>query len=131
VEAHQTDPLIKNVTSRKGIQDIDSPLEPCHELAIVSSKVMESLGFLLKDIDDRVGRLAIYEFVDDLMLEQVGPCSFFELFEGGFKEWFEFWGGIDGHGVGRGGRQLSAVIVEAVHQIVIDSRAHGKERHAI
>jgi hypothetical protein len=87
------------------MQDINSPLEPCHELAIVSSKVTESLRFLLKDIDDGVGRLANFEFVDDLMLEQVGPCSFFELFQRGFKERYEFWGGIDGHGVGRDGRQ--------------------------
>ena len=73
VKAHQTDYLTKNATSRKDMQDINSPLEPCHELAIVSSKVTESLGFLLKDIDDGVGRLAICEFVDDLMLGQVGP----------------------------------------------------------
>ena len=85
-EAYQTDPLTQNATSRKDMQDINSPLEPYHELAIVSSKVTECLSFLLKDIDDGVGRLAIYEFVDDLMLEQVGPCSFFELLQGAFKE---------------------------------------------
>jgi hypothetical protein len=86
VKTYQTDPVTKNATSRKDIQDINSLLEPCHESAIVSSKIMESPGFLLKDIDNRVDRLAIYEFVDDLMLEQVGPCSFFELFQRGFKE---------------------------------------------
>ena len=86
VKAYQTDPLTKNATSRKDMQDINSPLEPCHELATVSSKVTESLRFLLKDIDDGVGRLAVYEFVDDLMLEQVGSCSFFELVQRGFKE---------------------------------------------
>ena len=85
-KAYQTDPLTKNATSRKDMQNINSPLEPCHELAIVSSKVTESLGFLLKDIDDGIGRLANYEFVDDLMLEQVDPCSFFELPQRGFKE---------------------------------------------
>jgi hypothetical protein len=69
VKTYQTDPLNKNATSRKDIQDINSPLEPYHELAIVSSKVTESLGFLLEDIDDGVGRLAIYEFIDDSMLE--------------------------------------------------------------
>jgi hypothetical protein len=120
VKAYQTDPLTKNATSREDMQDINSPLEPCHELAIVPSKVTE-MRFLLKDIDDGVGRLAIYEFVDDLMLEQVGPCLFFELLQGGFKEWFEVWGGIDGHGVGRDGRQLW--YLGAVHQIVIDRRA--------
>ena len=86
VNAYQTDPLTKNATSRKDIQDIDSPLEPYHELAVISSKVTESLGFLLKDIDDGVGRLGIYEFVDDLMLAQVGTCSFFELVQCGFEE---------------------------------------------
>ena len=86
VKAYQTDPLTENATGRKDMQDIDCPLDPYHELSIVSSKVTESLGFLLKDIDDRVGRLAIFEFVDDLMLEQVGPCSFFEHLQGGFKE---------------------------------------------
>jgi hypothetical protein len=73
VKAYQTDPLTKNATSRKDIQDIDSPLEPCHEPSIVSSEFTEILRFLLEDIDDGVGRLAIYEFIDDLMLEQVGP----------------------------------------------------------
>ena len=68
VKTYQTDPISKKATSRKDIQDINSPLEPCHDSAIVSSKVSESLGFLLKDIDDGVGRLAIYEFVDNLML---------------------------------------------------------------
>ena len=86
VKAYQTDPLPKNTTSRKDMQDINGPLDPCHEPAIVSSKVTKGLGFLLKDIDDGVGRLAIFEFVDDLMLEQVGPCSIFELLQGGFKE---------------------------------------------
>jgi hypothetical protein len=84
--AYQTDPLTKNATSRKDMQDINSPLEPCHELAIVSSKVTECLRFLLKDVDDGVSRLANCEFVDDLMLEQVGPCSLFELLQRVFKE---------------------------------------------
>jgi len=86
VKAYQTDPLTKNATSRKDMQDINSPLEPCHELAIVSSKVTESLSLPLKNINNGVGGFAIYEFIDDLMLEQVGSCSFFELVQRGFKE---------------------------------------------
>jgi hypothetical protein len=105
VKAYQTDPLTKNATSRKNIQDINSPLEPCHELSVVSSKVTISLGFLLKDIDDGVGRLATDEFVNDLMLEQVDPCPLFELLQRGFKKRFEFWRGIGGHGVGRDERR--------------------------
>ena len=107
VKAYQSDPLTKNATSRKDIQNIDSSLEPCHEPAIVSSKVTKSLGFLLKDIDDGVGRLTIYKSIDDLVLEQVGPRSVFKLFQRDFKERVEFWGGIDEHGVvGRDGRRL-------------------------
>jgi hypothetical protein len=41
------------------MQDINSALEPHHELSIVSSKVTESLSLLLKDVDDGVGRFAI------------------------------------------------------------------------
>jgi len=86
VKAYQTDPLTKNATSRKDMQDINSPLEPCHELAIVSSKVTESLRLPLKNANNGVGGLAIYESIDDLMLEQVGSNSFFELVQRGFKE---------------------------------------------
>lgn len=73
VKTCRTDPLTKNANSRKDIQGINSALEPCHELAIVSSKFTESLRLPLKDIEDGVGRLVIHEFVDDLMLERVGP----------------------------------------------------------
>ena len=106
MKTYQTNPITKNATSRKDIQDIYSLLEPFHEPAIVSSKATESLGFLLKDIDDGVGRLAIYELVDDLMLEQAGSCSLLKLLQCGFKEWFEFWEGINGHGVGRDEREV-------------------------
>ena len=85
MKTYQPNSLTKNATSRKDMQDINSPLKPCHELAIVSSEVTESLGFLLKDLDDGVGRLAICEFVDDLMLEQVGPRSFLEVVQRGFE----------------------------------------------
>jgi len=72
-KAYQTDPLAKNATSRKDMQDIYSPLEPCHELAIVSSKVTESLPLPLKSVNDGVGGFAVYKLVDYLMLKQVGP----------------------------------------------------------
>jgi hypothetical protein len=68
VKAYQTDPLTKNATSRKDKQDINSPLEPCHELAIVSSKVTESLCLPLKNVNNGVGGFAIDKLVDYLML---------------------------------------------------------------
>ena len=73
-------------TGRKGMQHIDSPLEPRHEPVVISPAVADGLGLFLQDVDDGVCRLAIYEFIDDLMLEQVGPCTLFELFQCGFKE---------------------------------------------
>jgi hypothetical protein len=89
VKTYQTDPLTQNATSRKDMQDINSPLEPCHELAIVSSKVTESLRLPLKYVNNGVGGFAVYKIVDYLMLKQVGPCSLLELVQGNFKERFE------------------------------------------
>jgi hypothetical protein len=86
VETYQTDTLAKQTTSRKGIQNGNSALEPPHELSIVSSKVTESPCLLLKDVDDGVCGITIYKLVNDLMLDQVGPCSLLEFVQGGFKE---------------------------------------------
>ena len=61
---------------------------------------------LLKDIDDRVGRFAIYELVDDLMMDQVGPCSLLEFVQGSFKKRFKLWREIARHGVERDGTGL-------------------------
>ena len=40
----------------------------------------------LKDVDDGVGRLAVYELVDDWMLVQGGPDTLLEFVQGSFKE---------------------------------------------
>ena len=53
------------------------PLESL-ELSFASSKVKDGLCLLLKDVDDRVGRFVIprfMTFVNDLMLDQVGPSA--------------------------------------------------------
>ena len=90
VKAYQTNTITKHATVRKGMQDINGPLEPCHELAIVSSKVTENLRLPLKKVNDGVGGFAIDKLVDYLMLKQVGPRSVLELIQGNFKECFEF-----------------------------------------
>ncbi len=49
-KAYRADHLTDHTTGttgRKGIQYIDSPLEPCHEPAIISPEVADSLGLLL------------------------------------------------------------------------------------
>jgi hypothetical protein len=63
---------------------------------------------LLKDVDDGVGRLAIYELVDDLMLNQAGPRSLLEFVQGGLKEGFQLWRGIERHGERVAVRQIAA-----------------------
>jgi len=108
-KAYRADHLTDHTTGttgRKGIQYIDSPLEPCHEPAIISPEVADSLGLLLKDIDDGVCRLAIYEPIEDLMLKQVGSRSLLEFDQGDFEKRFELWRGMDGHGAERDGRGL-------------------------
>jgi len=72
IDTYQTDTRTEYTTGRKGIQDIDSALEPCHYFAIISSKVTERLRLLLKDVNHRFGRLAVDKLADDLMLDQVG-----------------------------------------------------------
>jgi hypothetical protein len=68
------------------MQDLDSPLEPRHELAIVPSPSTKSLCLILKDIDHGINGIAIREAVDGLMAEQVGPCSLLEFVQGSFEE---------------------------------------------
>jgi hypothetical protein len=47
VDAYKSNILTEHNTGRKGVQYINSPLEPCHELPVVSSKVTESLALRL------------------------------------------------------------------------------------
>jgi len=64
---------------------MNGSLDPLHERAIVSLST-QRLGLLLKDIEDGLDRLAGYELVEDLVLDQVGPCSVLEFIQSGFKE---------------------------------------------
>ena len=65
---------------------MNSPFDPLHEGGIVSLRGAQRLGLLLKDVDDGLDRSAGYKLVEDLMLEQVSPCSILEFIESGFKE---------------------------------------------
>jgi len=77
---------------------MNGSLDPLHEGAIVSSRGTQSLGLLLNDIEDGFDRLAGYEVIEDLMSEQVGPCSVLEFIESGFEERSQFLRGIGRHG---------------------------------
>ena len=62
---------------------------------------MQRLGLLLKDIDNGFDSFTGDELVEDLMLDQVGPCSLLEFVQSRFKERSQLWGGIDRHVVER------------------------------
>ena len=88
------------------MQDINGLFKPLHEFSIASSKALECLCLLLKNVDDGVGRFAIDELVNDWMSYQVGPCSLLEFVQGRFKERLQLWRGIVRHGVERDGTGL-------------------------
>ena len=101
------------------MQDLDSPLEPRHELVTVSSPGTKSLCLILKDSDHGLNGFAICEPVDDLMAEQVGPCSLLEFVQGSFEEWFQLWRGIDRHGINEG-RWFVCEVIAAVILVYIE-----------
>jgi hypothetical protein len=84
--------------SRNGMKDMNGPLDPLHERAIVSWRRTQGLGFLLKDIEDGLDRFAGHDLVEDLMLDQVGPRSTLEFIQSCFKERSQLWRGMDRHG---------------------------------
>jgi hypothetical protein len=61
------------------IASMNGPFEPGQDLAIISPELVESLRLLLKDIEDGINRFAISELVDDLVLDQVSPCTVLEF----------------------------------------------------
>jgi hypothetical protein len=78
VSLYQIDGLAKN-TRGECMESMNGPLEPGQDLAIISPKLVESLCLLLKDIEDGINRFAISELVDDLVLDQVSPCTVLEF----------------------------------------------------
>jgi hypothetical protein len=84
--------------SRKGMEDMNDPLDRLHERVIVSLRGTQSLSLLLEDIDNRLDRLAGYELVEDLMLDQVSPCSLLEFIQSSFKEGSQLGRGVERHG---------------------------------
>jgi hypothetical protein len=72
--AYQADTPHEYIISGKSMEDIDDPLNPLHELAmIISSRDPESFCLHVKDVDDGGNRFTGHELVEDLMLDQVDP----------------------------------------------------------
>ena len=85
---------------------MNGALDPLHEGGVVSLRGTQRLCFPLKDISDGLDRSAGYKLVEDLMLEQVGPCSILEFIQSSFKEGCQLLRGMDRHG---DGKTMSAV----------------------
>jgi len=68
------------------MNNLDSPLDSIHELAIVSWRSRQSLNLLLEDSDDGLDRFTGHKLVEYLMLGQLGPCSLLEFIQSRFKE---------------------------------------------
>jgi hypothetical protein len=99
VEAtYGTDTIHNDMISRKGMEDMNGPLDPLHEVSIVTWRGTQRPGLLLNDVEDGVNRLTGDELVKDLMLDQVGPGSLLEFIESGFKEISQLWRGMGRHG---------------------------------
>src|SRR5712672_2837051 len=99
VATYGTDATDDHIISRKGMKDMNGPLDPLHECAIVPERSTQRLGLLLKGIDDRIDGFTGYELGEDLMLDQVCPCSLLEFIQSRFKERSQLSRGLDRHGV--------------------------------
>jgi len=104
---YQTDTIHDHIISRKGMKEMNGPVDQLHEGAIVALRGTQRLGLLLKDSQDGLDRLAGYELVEDLMLDQVGSCSALEFIQSGFEEQSQLL-----RGMGRHGDEGTCLIVE-------------------
>jgi len=73
-------------------------LDRLHEGAIVVLRGTQRLGLLVKDIEDGLDGLAGYELAEDLMLDQVCPCSVLEFIQSRFEEQSQLLRGMGRHG---------------------------------
>jgi hypothetical protein len=68
---YQTDTPTENTTGGKGMQDMDSALEPFGHFSIIISKLKEILCLLVENCDDGVSRVASSELDSEVMFDKV------------------------------------------------------------
>ena len=73
-------------TGGKSMYDMDYTLERFHHFAVISSKFSESVCLLLKDCDDRVNRIAIFELPGERVVDQFHACLLFIVMQGSLEE---------------------------------------------
>ena len=83
---YHTETLKKSRAGGKYIQDTNYSLERFHHFAIISSKFSKSTSLLLKDCDDRLGRIANFELPNEWVVAQSDPRLLFIVPHGSREE---------------------------------------------
>jgi hypothetical protein len=68
------------------MEDMDRSVEGYHEFAVISSKLSQGTRLMLENLHDRVDRIAIFELLGERMVDQLHPCLFLVVLQGGVEE---------------------------------------------
>ena len=68
------------------MEDMDRSVEGYHDFSVISSKLSQGTSLLLENLHDRVDRIAIFELLGKRMVDQLHPCQFLVVLQGGVEE---------------------------------------------
>ena len=85
-QTYQTDTLAESCACGKCMEDMDGSVEGYHDFAVISSKFCQGTSLILENVHDRVDRIAIFEFLGERMIDQLHPCLFLVVLQGGVEE---------------------------------------------
>ena len=85
-EMYRANTLAQSCACRKHMDDMDDPLEGCHDFAVILSKSSKGRGLMLENVHDRVDGMAILELASKRMVDQFQSCLFFIALEGSVEK---------------------------------------------
>ena len=68
-QAYQADTLAKSCARRKGVEDVDDPLEGSHDFSVILSKFGNSPSLMLENVHDGVNRMTFLELHSERMVD--------------------------------------------------------------
>jgi len=68
------------------MEDMDCSVEGYHDFAVIPSKFCQGTSLMLENFHDRVDRMAIFELPGERMVDQLHPCLFLVVLQGGVEE---------------------------------------------
>ena len=68
-QTYQTDPPAENCACGKCMEDMDRSAEGVRDFAVISSKFCQCTSLMLKNLHDRVDRIAIFELLGERMVD--------------------------------------------------------------